>query len=517
MTWILLTIVVMAPAIAYVVFYQAYGLWLIRRAFRADGADPVPGEEYAEAALPRVNVQLPVCDEGTLVRRVLMSAAALDYPTSRLQVQVLDDSSDPASRKIAHAAVLEARRARPGLRVDYIRRADRAGFKAGNLQNGLAQSDAPFIAVFDADFIVPPDFLRRTIHHFTDPRTGLVQARWCYRNDGSVFTRLQAEKLDLHQRIDQTGRARHGLPVMFHGTAGVWRRAALDAAGGWAAQSEVEDLEISVKAALQGWRTVYLDGLRVPSELPEGVDAYVVQHMRWRRGGVRCARLLSGAVLRAQIPFNVRLDLLLRLQAAWSALAGLVMVFGALPFFWAMARIDATMAGLAPYALSLLLSGITCVAEARLLARDGAARPPLPFRRWARVLPLSYLLLVMGMLAPLTLATLQGMGRRQTWVVTPKTGGRREARRRALRPWIAANLGMAACAVILGAVSLQGHHPLAVIFVLGFAAGCAAVGLAAWREGRGHTLPWQKMLKPGQGTARATVDGAPVEERRAAA
>jgi hypothetical protein len=251
-----------------------------------------------------VTVQLPIYNELHTVERLLTAVAALDYPRDRLEIQVLDDSTDVTRQVVAD--VVNRIRAQ-GVNMVHVTRGDRAGFKAGALAVGLTQARGELIAIFDADFMPPPDFLRRTVPHFADPRVGCVQTRWGHLNrEYSLLTRTQALGVDGHFVVEQTARNRSGLFINFNGTAGVWRRRCIDDAGGWEGDTLTEDLDLSYRAQLRGWRFVYLPQVVVPAELPAQITAFRRQQARWAQGSIQTAIKLIGPLLRTDQPLVVK-------------------------------------------------------------------------------------------------------------------------------------------------------------------------------------------------------------------
>lgn len=286
-----------------------YRLLLTRAAIFASGGD---SGASCPAVAPPLVVQVPIYNEAFVAERVLRAVAALRYP-GPLSIQVLDDSTDETR---ALCARISGELASRGIDIAVLRRDDRRGFKAGALAHGLSLSDAPLVAIFDADFIPPPDFLERTVPVLLAKETrGLVQARWTHHNrTASWLTRAQAIFLDGHFAIEHRARAATGAFFNFNGTAGVWRRAAIDAAGGWSDDTITEDLDLSYRTQLAGFELCYLDQVCVPAELPERWSAFRTQQARWVRGSVETARKLAGRVWRARrLPLRVRLDALIHL------------------------------------------------------------------------------------------------------------------------------------------------------------------------------------------------------------
>jgi cellulose synthase/poly-beta-1,6-N-acetylglucosamine synthase-like glycosyltransferase len=256
--------------------------------------------------LPRVTVQLPLYNERYVVERLLEEVLKLDYPKHLLQIQVLDDSTDETHPFTE--ALVERYRAL-GHPIEYRHRSNRDGFKAGALQEGLKTATGELIAIFDADFIPPPDFLTRTADFFTDPKVGVVQARWSYLNrEYNVLTEVEAMLLDGHFMLEHVARCGRGLFFNFNGTAGMLRRKMIDDAGGWQHDTLTEDCDLSYRAQLKGWRFVYLPGLNCPSELPVEMHAFQVQQSRWAKGLTQVSRKLLPAILRAPISWREKVE-----------------------------------------------------------------------------------------------------------------------------------------------------------------------------------------------------------------
>jgi cellulose synthase/poly-beta-1,6-N-acetylglucosamine synthase-like glycosyltransferase len=247
---------------------------------------------------PSVTVQLPLYNEPSVVERIIDAAANLDWPRDRLQIQVLDDSTDRTTA-LARSCV-EFHRAR-GVNIELIHRVDRSGFKAGALANGLHSAAGEFVAIFDADFIPAPDFLQRMLPYFVDGSIGFVQARWDHLSTSSPFARGLAIGVDGHFVVEQTARNRSGLPMIFNGSAGIWRRTCIDASGGWAGDTLCEDMDLSLRAAMRGWRCVFVPDVAVPQEEPEHIVHIKSQHGRWAKGGAQCLRKLSLPLLRSKL------------------------------------------------------------------------------------------------------------------------------------------------------------------------------------------------------------------------
>ena len=262
---------------------------------------------------PRVTVQLPIYNEMYVVERLINAVARLDHPHDRLEIQVLDDSTDE-TKHIAQRVV--SRFVNQGLDIHYIHRSNRIGFKAGALAEGLRMANGEFVAIFDADFIPPSDFLIRTLSFFNDLKVGMVQARWGYINEKcSLLTRVQAILLDAHFILEHGSRNRAGCFFNFNGTAGIWRRKAIESAGGWQHDTITEDLDLSYRAQLIGWKFVFLPNVVAPSELPVEMNAFKVQQHRWAKGSIQTCLKILPAVIKADLPVRVKLEAFFHLTA----------------------------------------------------------------------------------------------------------------------------------------------------------------------------------------------------------
>jgi cellulose synthase/poly-beta-1,6-N-acetylglucosamine synthase-like glycosyltransferase len=256
--------------------------------------------------LPRVTMQLPIFNEVYVVERLLRSVTELDYPRDRLQVQVLDDSTDD-TRELTARCVTELRGR--GFNVQLIHRVDRTGFKAGALARGMQTAEGEFVCILDADFVPPRDLLQRTIHFFTDPKIGMIQTRWGHLNRAySLLTRVQAMFLDGHLLLEQTARSRSGRFFNFNGTAGLWRKTCIEQSGGWQHDTLCEDLDLSYRAQLAGWRFIFLPDVVTPAELPVDMNGFKSQQHRWTKGSIQTCKKLLPSVWRSRLPFFIKVE-----------------------------------------------------------------------------------------------------------------------------------------------------------------------------------------------------------------
>ncbi|MBN2332593.1 MAG: glycosyltransferase family 2 protein [Deltaproteobacteria bacterium] len=262
--------------------------------------------------LPPVTIQLPVYNEKYVVQRLIEASCSLDYPNELLEIQVLDDSTDETSDIIRQ--IVQHKKA-AGIHIHHLQRQSRTGFKAGALAYGMGKAKGAFIAIFDADFIPPADFLTATIHQFSDPQVGMVQTRWDYVNRNySLLTRIQALLLDGHFVIEHAARFLSGRFFNFNGTAGIWRREAIVDAGGWQHDTLTEDLDLSYRAQLRGWRFIFLNDVTVASELPVDINAFKTQQHRWAKGSVETLTKLAFPILTSKQPWKVKIEAIYHLS-----------------------------------------------------------------------------------------------------------------------------------------------------------------------------------------------------------
>jgi cellulose synthase/poly-beta-1,6-N-acetylglucosamine synthase-like glycosyltransferase len=272
---------------------------------------PHPKAIFSEENLPTITVQLPLFNEMYVVERLVAAIAEFEYPREKLQIQVLDDSTDETV-KLAEETVEKFRAL--GFDIEYVHRADRTGFKAGALENGMKTAKGELLAIFDADFVPKPDCLRKLVDYFTDPMVGCAQMRWAHINGNyNLLTRLQTIMLDGHFVVEQTTRNRTGGFFNFNGTAGIWRRRAITLSGGWQHDTLTEDTDLSFRAQLMGWKFVYLLDEEAPAEVPVEINAFKAQQRRWAKGVMQVGLKLYPRIWRSKLPMRVRLEMFFRL------------------------------------------------------------------------------------------------------------------------------------------------------------------------------------------------------------
>jgi len=330
-------------AMAGLSLYGLHRLWLLgcwyreKRISSSDIPDLSPRKHF-----PFVTVQLPLYNERFVASRLIDASAKLDWPKDKIEIQILDDSTDDTQTIVDERAAYWSKH---GVSVKILRRGNRDGFKAGALSDGLLKARGEFIAIFDADFLPPFDFLRRAVPYFSHPKTGMIQARWGFLNkDNSWLTRIQTLLLGPHFSIEHWVRFRQGLFFNFNGTAGIWRKTAIESAGGWQSDTVTEDLDLSYRAQLAGWKFVYLDDLIVPSELPITLASFRNQQQRWAKGSIQTAKKILPRLLVSTIPLKIKIESIVHLLANLGWLLGAIVTLTIYPtILWRI--------GIGPYQL----------------------------------------------------------------------------------------------------------------------------------------------------------------------
>jgi cellulose synthase/poly-beta-1,6-N-acetylglucosamine synthase-like glycosyltransferase len=441
---------------------------------------PLPTEGLgARDDLPHVTIQLPLYNEATVAARLLDHVAAIEYPRSRLEIQVLDDSTDE-TRALVRAYVERLRET--GLDMVYIHRVDRTGYKAGALDAGLKVAKGSLVAIFDADFLPQPDFLRSLVPHFVaDPKVGMVQARWGHMNRAhSLLTRVQALMLDGHHLVENRARAAAGWLFNFSGTGGMWRREAIDSAGGWQHDTLTEDLDLSYRAQMAGWKFVYREEVVTPAELPEDISAFRAQQFRWAKGTVQTSRKLLKRLLSADLTIGQRIEGMFHLTPHF---AYPLMVFLSVLLLPALVLMPATN----PTTM-LMIDLPLCIGTTGSLAAFYAMAEAAQGRRRREAFKQLPALLALGAgLAPhLSKAVWEGLNSMAgEFVRTPKKGvAQGRYRARADLPLVEGGLCLFSFASVVASIE-TGHWfatPFAALFMLGY--GYVAYNVASEQAAR---------------------------------
>lgn len=384
-------------------------LWKVKKAKKPDNQQL--------DSFPFVTVQLPIFNEMHVVERLIDQVAKLDYPKDRLEIHVLDDSTDETVNIVRRR--VEAHRVN-GIQIEQIHRSNRQGFKAGALRDGMALASGEFIAIFDADFMPKPDFLKKTIPAFANSNTAAVQTRWEHINEKySLLTRLQALMLNVHFRVEQKGRYAGNYLLQFNGTAGVWRRSAIEDAGGWQADTLVEDLDLSMRAQLRGWKINYLDEVGTPAELPAEMNGLKSQQFRWMKGGAQVARKLLPAVWRSKLGFGQKLHATTQLLSSSIFLIVLLMGLTSLPVFWMWEEMQPGGFPLA-WGLGGLVAFLTVQFSANVLPYQGTGKTGRRLLELVLLLPV-FMAMMMGLAIHNSVAVVEGwVGKQSPFVRTPK-------------------------------------------------------------------------------------------------
>ena len=387
----------------------------------ADSTPVLDNPENEDQDWPFVTVQLPIFNELYVIERLIDAVVQFDYPKDRFEIHILDDSTDETVEVVRKK--VEEYQAK-GYQIEQILRSERNGFKAGALKDAMPYANGEFMAIFDADFLPNPDFLKKTIPYFADDSVGVVQTRWEHINENySLITQLQALQLNVHFTVEQMGRMRGNLLLQFNGTAGVWRRSTIEDAGGWEADTLTEDLDLSIRAQLKGWRIHFLEEVGSPAELPAEMNSLKSQQFRWMKGGAETAKKMLPTVWKSD------LGLWQKVQATSHLLASTVFVFVfitgvfSVPLLFVLGDLmeQGFRKDFFAYFLAGLLSIIAVyyVANVQAPIHKGASFPRLLYK-FLFLFPL-FLALSMGLSLHNSIAVLQGyIGKKSPFVRTPK-------------------------------------------------------------------------------------------------
>jgi cellulose synthase/poly-beta-1,6-N-acetylglucosamine synthase-like glycosyltransferase len=433
----------------------------------------VPAALPPPRVLPPVTVQLPIFNEMYVADRLISAVCDLDYPPELLEIQVLDDSTDETT-EIAELAV--RRHAARGFNIHYLHRVNRRGFKAGALEAGLKHATGDFVAIFDADFIPSQDFLLRTLGYFeNDPKVGMVQARWGHINqDYSLLTKIQSILLDAHFVLEHGARNRAGCFFNFNGTAGVWRRDAIDDAGGWQHDTLTEDLDLSYRAQLKGWRFIFLQDLISPAEVPVEMNSFKSQQHRWAKGSIQTCLKLMPQILRSSQPLAVKAEAFFHLSANFNYLLMTVLsvlMFPAMYVRYSMGWTEMLLIDVPLFFAATLSVGNFYVVSQRELYSD--------WRQRLRYLP--FLMSIgIGLCVNNSRAVLEAIfGKQSDFERTPKYGIERESdewmgkkyhQSVGVQPFVELALGLYFTGTVFYALANQiyGTLPFLMLFQIGF-------------------------------------------------
>jgi cellulose synthase/poly-beta-1,6-N-acetylglucosamine synthase-like glycosyltransferase len=466
---------ILIPYFGFLAILSVYGIHryeIIRTYFKYRKKLPREAPTRFEQ-LPPVTIQLPLYNERYVVERLIEQVSKIEYPRHLLQIQVLDDSTDDTH---AFTEGLVARYRAGGLPIEYLHRMNRQGFKAGALQAGLETATGELIAIFDADFVPPPDFLMRTVHFFADPEVGTVQTRWSYLNrESNVLTEVQAMLLDGHFVLEHGARFGRGLFFNFNGTGGIIRRKMIDTSGGWQHDTLTEDSDLSYRAQLKGWKFVYLPALDCPSELPVEMYGFQVQQSRWAKGLTQVAKKVLPTILRANIPWRLKFEAVMHLTPNISY--PMMMVVSALLLPVMIVRFYMGWFQMVFLDLPLIVASFWSISAFYVLAE----RELYP-RSWKRSIFLLPALLAVGVGLTVinTRAVLEALlGVQTAFVRTPKyaidgrqavTAAAKYRRKSGLLPFIEIGIGTYFLAMVLFAIDVNNFLslPFLLLFVGGY-------------------------------------------------
>ncbi len=445
--------------------------------------NPNPPMHFDE--LPRVTVQLPIFNEQFVIDRLIEAVCAMQYPKDKLEIQVLDDSTDETQQV---AADIVARYAALGHPIAYIHRANRYGYKAGALDAGLKVATGEFVAIFDADFVPPTDWLMKVIHHFAEPEIGMVQTRWSHMNRNySMLTQIEAILLDGHFIIEHGARVRTGDYFNFNGTAGMWRIKAIADGGGWQHDTLTEDTDLSYRSQLAGWKFKYLPEVECASELPIEMTAFKTQQARWAKGLIQTSIKVLPLIFKSDVPRRIKVEAVYHLTANLSY--PLMIVMSALLIPAMICRSYQGWFQMLIFDVPLFTASTASIAVFYLMAE----RELFPKTWWRTILYLPFLMAIgIGLTVTNTKAVMEALfGIKSAFVRTPKyrvakKGEKSQAakyrKRLVLAPWIELLIGGLFCWAIV--YIILRHNYLTVPFLILFVLGYWYTGLMSLLQGR---------------------------------
>lgn len=482
--WNSFDISLLVPYFVVMIILAFYGIhryqlvWLYFRNKRNQTRSEAPPSRFPEGQLPFVTIQLPIYNEQFVVDRLIDACCRLEYPRDRFEIQLLDDSTDETQQVAAEVVARYA----AGLRnlapqpIHYLHRANRHGYKAGALEAGLQTAKGEFVAIFDADFVPAPDWLMKVIHHFAEPGVGMVQTRWTHLNRNySFLTQVEAILLDGHFVLEHGGRSRAGVFFNFNGTAGVWRRRAIEEAGGWQHDTLTEDTDLSYRAQLKGWTFKYLQDVECLAELPIEMTAFKTQQARWAKGLIQTSKKILPLVLKSDAPFHVKLEAWYHLTANISY--PLMIVLSTLLMPAMIIRSWQGPVQMLLIDLPLFLASTASVSTFYMVSQ----KELFPRTWWKTVIYLPFLMAMgTGLAITNTKAVLEALfGIKSAFARTPKyrvqnKGERSNAKtyrkRLGIIPWIEIAIGCYFAGTVWYALTTENYFtvPFLLLFVLGY-------------------------------------------------
>ncbi len=477
-------VALLVPYFVVMIILASYGIhryqlvWLYFRNRRNATHSDAPPARFPEGELPFVTIQLPIYNEQFVVDRLIDACCRIEYPRDRFEIQVLDDSTDE-TQEVAAAVVA---RYAAGLRnlppqpIHYLHRANRHGYKAGALEAGLRTARGELVAIFDADFVPAPDWLMKVVHHFAQPGVGMVQTRWTHLNRNySFLTQVEAVLLDGHFVLEHGGRSRAGVFFNFNGTAGMWRRRTIEDAGGWQHDTLTEDTDLSYRAQLKGWKFKYLQDVECPAELPIEMTAFKTQQARWAKGLTQTGLKILPRVMRADVPFHVKVETWYHLTANFSYPLMIVLSTLLMP-----AMIIRSWQG--PVQMLLIDLPLFLASTASVSTFYMVSQKELHPRTWYKAVIYLPFLMAMGtgLAITNTKAVFEALfGIKSAFARTPKysvqkkgqrSNAKKYRKRLGIIPWIEVAIGCYFAATVWYALSTENYFtvPFLLLFVLGY-------------------------------------------------